>query len=249
MKSRKAFTLVELLVVIGIVAVLLSILLPALGQARRQAQAVACRSSVRQICQSVFAYVAENRGVLPNPYNSVARPWSGSAIQVGGPGRYDWQVGTLWPYVAARPDVRQRIFNCPSDLQEPRHPRDGNFVPDLLDPRNFSYNFNPKMWRSPDARGHSIPLLLTQVRQPEHKLMMLEEEDPMGPGGTISASVPDVTPGSAVACFLTTRHSRLANVGFFDGHVEAMDPLIFANPQSFVYTPTFAHYADLFVDK
>lgn len=249
MRIRRAFTVVELLVVIGIIGVLVSILLPAISKTREQARSVVCQSSIRQIGHSVFLYVAENKGVLPDPYNSVARPWPGSAIQVDGPGQYNWQTGTLWPYIASRPDLRRRIFNCPSDNAEPRHPRDGNFVADLLHPRNFSYNFNPKMWRDPNTRGQSVSLMLTQVRRPSNKLMVLEEQDPMGPGGTISAAVPDVTPGSQVACFLTTRHNKLANVGFFDGHVESMDPLVFANSQSYVYTPTYAHYVDLLVSR
>src|SRR5215216_5318634 len=65
MPRRKAFTLVELLVVIGIIAVLIGILMPALNQARRQARRVQCLSSLRTIGHAYFMYSQTNRGFWP----------------------------------------------------------------------------------------------------------------------------------------------------------------------------------------
>jgi len=66
--KRKAFTLVELLVVIGIIALLISILLPSLNKAREAANAVKCLSNARQFGYAFQLYVNAHKGTLPIHY-------------------------------------------------------------------------------------------------------------------------------------------------------------------------------------
>src|SRR2546421_6088939 len=114
---RHAFTLVELLVVIGIIALLISILLPVLGKARENARLVKCASNERQIFYTLTMYAGDNKGKLPIfptiPDNNLVSPYLG--IIMDRMGVYDYDHGTLWPYVSRSRVSRVEMFNCPTD--------------------------------------------------------------------------------------------------------------------------------------
>lgn len=102
---RRAFSLVEVLVVIGIIALLIAMLMPALRAARDHARRVACASQLRQVGTALLMYANANHGWLP--------AWSGwHTYPAGGP---EDQEGPAWtielmPYIGS-PD--SAVYNCP----------------------------------------------------------------------------------------------------------------------------------------
>lgn len=72
--GARAFSLVEILVVLGLIALLISLLLPAIQKARTQSKAVACQSNLRQIGQAMLIYANSNRGWLFPPEQGLIVP-------------------------------------------------------------------------------------------------------------------------------------------------------------------------------
>jgi prepilin-type N-terminal cleavage/methylation domain-containing protein len=115
--GRPAFTLVELLVVIGIIALLISILMPALRRARESANAVACSSNQRQIMMAFLMFANEHKGYLPGNWWDYAnkdadkRAW---LLNFQEPFANAPQNGTVFRYLN-----NLDVYRCPSMVNNP----------------------------------------------------------------------------------------------------------------------------------
>ena len=103
--KSSGFTLIELLVVVSIIALLVSILLPALGRARTQVKSVVCLTNVRNTALSTQVYASDNDGYLPGTKHNWARDYQHLAhvnyTSFSGPdeGKYDGPTGVGLLYV------------------------------------------------------------------------------------------------------------------------------------------------------
>jgi prepilin-type N-terminal cleavage/methylation domain-containing protein/prepilin-type processing-associated H-X9-DG protein len=108
--TKRAFSLVELLVVIGIIAVLISLLLPSLNRAKRQANSLQCKSNMRQVGVQLSLYASQNRGFLypVGPIDPLTREYGTLGSQL--PRDQRWPVYVFKP---ARWDPPELL--CPED--------------------------------------------------------------------------------------------------------------------------------------
>src|SRR5687768_4507414 len=101
LRSGRAFTLVEVLVVIGIIALLAGILLPVVNAARRQADAVVCTANVRTIGQAALMYAQQTKRYvsfvsLPPPRKSIDRKELLHPFITQGKSNRDNEAGNVW---------------------------------------------------------------------------------------------------------------------------------------------------------
>jgi prepilin-type N-terminal cleavage/methylation domain-containing protein len=106
MRRKNGFTLVELLVVIGIIAALIAMLLPALNKAREAAKQIACMSNIRQLLLANSMYESDSRGYVVPAYDRPDDPVNA---------QYNW-CWLLRRYVGITDETTNtKIFECPTD--------------------------------------------------------------------------------------------------------------------------------------
>jgi prepilin-type N-terminal cleavage/methylation domain-containing protein len=183
LRKRPAFSLVELLIVIGIVAALLAILLPSLTRAREMARRVVCLSNVRQLTIAWLAYANDNQGRFCDPASTP--PTALAFDNRGGfllDSRFMWSWagniddrdrihhGKLWPYL--RVDA---VYLCPDDWDHSRRASSNS--------QGFSYGINGLlgdgvsgggiMYRT-NMPGLNKLLKLSQIRRAERTFCFCE---------------------------------------------------------------------------
>lgn len=167
--ASRAFTLVELLVVISVIALLISILLPSLNRARQQSRSVQCLTNLRQLAYGWHMYADDNNDiVLPGRFFKAPGGTSSEAnwYHIGSGLKYRprW-VATLGKYVGIfafdtpstsddRQDYDSKVYQCPT-------------VPDWIDERNYAYGYNHQFLgnaRKSNDAFHNFPVNRSTIR-------------------------------------------------------------------------------------
>jgi len=129
--ARRGFTLIELLVVIAIIAILASMLLPALSKAKSKGQGILCMNNTKQLMIAWKLYVDDQNGKIPPAYsdNPNQSAWVYGILDWSTSNRDNWDVtntlakGTLWGYVGKA----AAVYKCPADIfptkGNPQRPR------------------------------------------------------------------------------------------------------------------------------
>lgn len=223
--SRNAFSLVELITVIGIIGLLLALLMPSLTRARAEAVKVTCMGNLRQLLAAEMIYVGESHNYLTYPNWAVTLQqtnyWPAGWLYTQGQTSVplepdDVKSGALYPYIGTT-----QAYHCPTHHTE--------FLQGLRTDRLTSYLMNGAVCGYGSVGDHNadpeiwVPSWkITDWRNPTEQILMWEAEENVA--GDIAWNDGSSFPSENI---LAKRHGHGASVGCFDGHVEWMDRIDF----------------------
>jgi len=227
-EDRRGFTLVELLVVIGIIALLISILLPALSKAREQANRTKCMANERQIIMAALQYTNDYRGNLPFcNWFSYERGDPGGRQYTQAPGwlyrltlatfPQDYtdptfvESGLLWPYLKTR-----EIYRCPMDAQGPWISFGQQGAQSTLNLTNYLMNGATCSFGTKNAAGQ-FNAYVHKITKFKPDAILFWEADELSKSSVAWNDGSDFPREP-----LTKRHGKGAPVACIDGHVEWM---------------------------
>ena len=201
-RRSRAFTLVELLVVIGIIATLIAILLPALGRARDSARQIKCMSNMRQLVMAWQAYASENKGMIcgsntPQMGTKGEAEYSWVTQQNGRDTIESIQAGVLYKYLN-----NLGVYNCPN----------------MEYLRTYSINGLLLGEGDRDMNTGKIWNRMTQIKRPHATFVFTEEYD--NRGYMINSFMVPAWPSTSWVDIPSPFHGRVGLLAFADGHAQ-----------------------------
>ncbi|MBI3417537.1 MAG: type II secretion system protein [Verrucomicrobia bacterium] len=222
--GKQGFTLIELLVVIAIIAILASMLLPALAKSKTKAQGIKCLANGRQMMLAWRLYVDDNQDKVPMSY-APGNPseWVHGSLDFDGNNKSNWDLNQditkspLWSYCGNSPG----IWKCPADNSTVKNK--GTVLPRV---RSISMN---AWFNSTDVdsfgSGFKIYKSMNDVVEPSPSLCWLfldEREDSINDGEFVVGmnGYPDKPQQWSIVDFPASYHNGAGGFSFVDGHSE-----------------------------